>query len=469
MSQQDLEKHIREQLQQYPSPVNPDAIWEQIADRVPKKKKRRIFGWWFFLGLGLLLTIGWFGYSLNTAKNHVQQQTTTNDKEAENQTISGRETSGTVPISKPQQNNADVSEIEKVISNPPPSSVTKRESSLIFNTNEKPGLQSDQFRSKGYTLQTVTPEKAIAPSHEPTPALSSTATMHSTSIQSQQNRLALLASLTPLTQGVVFPDFGEVQLDAPEILIVEHNEKRKKKTIRWSIGLEGGLSRPTRSLSASDSLSVDYRNLRQSTEELLEAVHLGFNTQIELPIGIYFRTGLSYTRINEKFEKAFTTVEQDTLEDGIQEIYIDINGDSTNIRGPVPFTRTTSVHKRTYNSLTLLDVPLIVGYRVGADRWSFLAEGGAYANLQLQAEGNIAADDDALINLSENEPEVFRANLGLSYHLGLGVEYNISPKLSLGAKANFRFFPQSFTVDNYALEQKYTLIGVTLGLKYYLK
>ncbi len=478
MNQQDLEKHIRTELQQHESAVNPTAIWDQIEDRVPKKKKRRIFGWWFFLGMGLLLGLGWLSYQLIAPANGTGASTAIAEKQVENITnlpeeqptiesaemASAPSTDDQTKPTNPKENSSLLSNNNKKTT--PPTVVDPRRSSLFFDT-KKGSSQEEHLALKGQhdaeNFVEKSPQEEVSIADE---APSSILLPNTTS--SSADRFALLDPLFGIDAEVAYPVSWPLQLEEPTAFDLSTPIRRNKKTARWAIGVEGGISRLTRTLEASDSLSDTYRGLRQASEELLEAVQGEIQLQYELPVGLYFRTGLNYTRINEKFEHAFTEVENDTLVDGIQEIYIDANGDSSMVIGSVPFTRTTSYKKRTYNSLTMLDIPLIAGYRLGSEKWGLLAEAGAYFNINLQSEGNIAAPDGSLLDLEDSEQDIFRTNLGLSYHLGLGVDYHITPQLSLGAKARFRFFPKDFTTANYSLEQRYTLIGLNLGLKYYL-
>ncbi len=471
MNQQDLEKHIRSQLLEHESPVDPGGLWEQIADQIPKKKKRRFFLWWVFLGAALFVALGWLGYQMaNKTIDEPQTMVSTTIQAASEMPVNSE---NIVPESSTPTSEIETATVAEESTVPgrsestTPTVIDNRRSSLSFApekaTNVQTGLSTAELGKSVETLVEKTAETEITtPKDQPTLGALSNVERPLT------DRFELPASISGIHAALSYPENWPLQLEAPkpfdpgtELL------RRKKKTARWAIGLEGGISRPTRTLEAGDSLQ-DYRMLRQNSEEVLEAIQAGLQLHYELPFGLYFRTGLNYSRINEKFERSFTLTENDSII-GIQEIYIDANGDSSTVTGPIPLTRITSYKKRTYNSLTMLDIPLIAGYRIGAERWAFLVEGGAHFNLSLKSEGNIIAmDGETLIDLAAEDQQVFKTSLGLNYHLGLGVDYNITPQLSVGAKASFRFIPKDFTIDRYHLEQRYTLIGINLGLRYYL-
>ena len=54
MSQNDFNNNFKDKLDKYASGIDPDALWNDISDRVPQKKKRRAVIWWFG-AFGLLL------------------------------------------------------------------------------------------------------------------------------------------------------------------------------------------------------------------------------------------------------------------------------------------------------------------------------------------------------------------------------------------------------------------------------
>jgi hypothetical protein len=62
--------------------------------------------------------------------------------------------------------------------------------------------------------------------------------------------------------------------------------------------------------------------------------------------------------------------------------------------------------------------------------------------------------------------DLYRTNIGLSYHFGLTAGYMLNDHLEVFASPYMRHFPKSFTKASYGLEQRYNLYGLNVGLGY---
>ncbi|MDV7398042.1 hypothetical protein RZS08_41960, partial [Arthrospira platensis SPKY1] len=81
--------------------------------------------------------------------------------------------------------------------------------------------------------------------------------------------------------------------------------------------------------------------------------------------------------------------ERDTLPDGVVEININAAGDSSLLRGEVPFTRQITTEQRAYNRIVFWDVPLMFGFERQWGAWGAALEGGLLFNLALSASGRV--------------------------------------------------------------------------------
>jgi len=225
---------------------------------------------------------------------------------------------------------------------------------------------------------------------------------------------------------------------------------------------EAGMGLVFKSLQSHPGDSSDYCRARLDTEDALEYVSAGLLAGVQHRSGVYAFAGLGYTRINERFYTSGSRTEHDSIPDGIVEIYIDSNGDSLITRGNVPVTRYITYRKRTYNQYTLLDVPVLLGYQWQQDRWSLGIEGGVYVNLALQSRGDILSESGDIISLQDAD-NVMRPRIGLSYYGSLRLGYAFDDKTQLSLAPSLRVLP-NFTTGDYRLIQKYTLLGLNVGL-----
>ncbi|MBL7793989.1 MAG: hypothetical protein JNK77_16800 [Saprospiraceae bacterium] len=238
--------------------------------------------------------------------------------------------------------------------------------------------------------------------------------------------------------------------------------KPTRKKTAFVLRPEAGMGLVFKTLQSHPGDSSDYRRARLDTEDALEYASAGLLAGVQHRSGVYVFAGLGYTRINERFYTSGSRTEYDSIPDGIVEIYIDSNGDSIITRGNVPVTRYITYRKRTYNRYTLLDVPVLLGYQWRQDRWSLGVEGGVYVNLALQSRGDILSENGDIISLQDAD-NVMRPRIGLSYYGSLRLGFAFDDKTQLSLAPSLRVLP-NFTTADYRLIQKYTLLGLNVGL-----
>ncbi|MEM6967219.1 MAG: hypothetical protein AAF573_20825, partial [Bacteroidota bacterium] len=155
---------------------------------------------------------------------------------------------------------------------------------------------------------------------------------------------------------------------------------------------------------------------------------------------------------------------------GTKFLRINLSGDTIPIEGMVEQTTTSSFNKRIYNTYSLLDIPILVGYETYiGDKWKIGIEGGVLANLSLQTEGTIPDMELNDINLEDNQDQYFKSNVGLSYQVGLSVSRRFWENVELSIAPTVRWLPTDFSVSQNPIGQKYTMFGMHAGIRYFFR
>jgi hypothetical protein len=207
--------------------------------------------------------------------------------------------------------------------------------------------------------------------------------------------------------------------------------------------------------------SEDFREHAQQRKDT-EKPYYSFNTGVRVnfltEFGWAIRTGLVYTQINEILETQYTEIVTT----------LDVYG---NVVGTTEGTRDVNIR----NKYKMIDIPIIFGYEVPMKKFDLNVNGGIYMNLMSKQSGAFFSPiEDRVVYFTEGHPDdydIFKNNIGLSVFVGLGFNFdltnafNADKKTQLIVEPHARFYPKSFALDNYILNQKYFSTGVMIGLR----
>lgn len=491
------DKDINKKLEAYSSEVNPDEIWAAIepgvdAVNAERKRKKRGFFWLFFGGVLLLAATltayGVYGFAEQNESSEPVTEVIPTRKNAAVETEKARTETSTA-------------EVTRQISDDPTTAVLNttgvakgaQEDNIAIAEEGKPGAQEKAIDERNISQKTTIAAENIDLNTDdflPTETAENQSTESAINVQEnvttdlkiglpsdeQKDNTAEIftdadestdpqAEKQPILLEPEIPDEKETPIaEAPA---AEEDDRRSRKYHEFSVGTYAGYSIFDRTLSAKNDSTTTTDLLRQRREEetLLETMTYGLDVKYKLKSGFGIAVGGQFTQITERFNRLQTLTETDSIE-GIKIITVLPNGDTTRILGQVPITRTTRSEKEYFNRYRLLDIPLTVGYEGGRDGWTFGATAGVLVNLSLTTRGQIPNGEAEFLNLDADQERVFKNKIGLSYTFGGFAAYEIAENLQISLAPTVRILPASFTVDDYVLDQKYTLIGVRLGARY---
>jgi len=176
--------------------------------------------------------------------------------------------------------------------------------------------------------------------------------------------------------------------------------------------------------------------------------------------GVSVRTGINFSQINEKFSYA-----QDNV---VQIIYvINTQGDTTDsyyVRG----TR----YKHSYNHFRTIDVPLLVGYEMGNDRLRANINAGAVVNIYSWQQGETLDNNGNPVSITTGKPDnpyQYKTNVGIGFTAGASLYYKLNDRLYAMAEPYFRYNFSPMNKEVLSIQERFTTIGLRLGIRVDLK
>lgn len=339
---------------------------------------------------------------------------------------------------------------EKTATGEPAPATTVPLRPLIAAKSGTPAIPEPETTAKAADL----PQTA-APSTNTSPAIATTAKAATLRLPSAP---AKTNNYSSNRTGTLIPlDVTPIPVPVPETGCARFSEGRPAVFF----ALTAGPSLPIRRFSAKDDEHDNYAAQRANTETANLSYETNARLSVVFPWGGAVRSGLSFTHLNEELVYKNSRVRQ-TI---ITEIY--------GPNGEVIGTDTTNVTDTTilkyHNRYRLLDIPLQLGYEVRYNKITVAANLGASLNVAFNQRGNYLGPQDLLpTRFDSDDPDttpVYKTKVGLGFHASLGLHYQLNDRLDLMAEPYFRYYPKSFTRDDYPLNQKYVVAGVGFGLR----
>ncbi len=247
------------------------------------------------------------------------------------------------------------------------------------------------------------------------------------------------------------------KLNLPECPTVEKDIAGNKQYIEAYISPDYGIRTLT---DTSKSHNSAYLQQRKQSTGFSTAFSAGFKYTKVLKSGISLAAGLNYSQINEKF----------TVAENI--FLIETHYDN---RGNVTGTDTISgkQYKTTHNHYHSVDVPLLLGYEMGNDRIHINVNAGPIMNIYSWQHGQVLSQDSIPESISSGKSsslaDQYKTNIGLGITGGVSVFYKLNDQLHIFAEPYFRYNFGSMNNSESPIQQKYTTVGLHLGLRLDIK
>jgi hypothetical protein len=251
-----------------------------------------------------------------------------------------------------------------------------------------------------------------------------------------------------------------VRIMGPEINCPNFN---LRKPSRWYIDIWGSPDYALRKLYNNQGENTVYANARDSVEHSWYAFSAGGRVSMVLESGVAVRAGLNYLQNNEIFDyKKPGEVRTITITESVKQP----NGTT------ITTTRTEkqfgTYQLKKYNRYRSIDLPIQLGYEFGSMPWSYSVNGGINFNLTSWRKAEILNPALAPFDASKNDANVFKSNVGASLYASFAAYYDWKDYTQLFIEPYIRHFLSPITTKDYLLEQRYTDLGLKLGIRWRL-
>lgn len=401
----------------------PDFVWENIAAHMDKKKRRMPI-WIWLIGL----FIG--GIALFTAFNRT------------NHTIVARTQSNKVSTTpKDMQNNQ--SQIDKRTSNMISATESRANSSHTFD---------DDIVSKSYMNLTQAKtnkdesfeNKVVSASIEMVHADNT----QNTNLSSEIRTSSTIDLLEKEYHSMICQSTIPSNI-SPKDDIVCHDFKIKKGP-KYFIELGLTLGRPIKSITGN----ADYHQLlglRRHSENAWYSWGGYLHAGITLKNGLYAGLGIDYLQTKERFI---------LISEAITKMIINFDP-QTGLPIDTSFVTGSLVNKGEirYNSV---DIPLVVGYLTQHKVWNFGIEAAARYNVHFDAQGK-TYNQNLNISRIENEPNMYKSNIGWSGKASFIASYNFDKSTQLLLKPYYWWQFNSINESTNPITTKWSGTGLEFG------
>ncbi|PHI18830.1 hypothetical protein CEQ90_15880 [Lewinellaceae bacterium SD302] len=438
MSEQ-IDKIFREKLGRHKAPVSsaPD-IWAAIAsDQARKRKRARLMTATKYAGaLLLLLAIVWPSYNYFNSSI---------DAAAEQEIKSG------LPAATFQLKDEAQAVSTPLVTEQPPNS-------LADNGDISAQVEVDQLADRRLTnhATTATDKKILNQSASSTVMTSGSAASEKLTEQVvlgdqpiqmiEESRTTLAAvdqradQLPTLPLPILSPRAASVPAPVANVLDQEQESFERSKKNRLEIDLLAGPAYANQLFTLDDEADRELLNAREISEFPTVSLLAGVRVSYRLGPRWSIRTGLLYTQVRNQFE-----FEQ---------------------RSPAPSEATILI--KSSNQIKMLEVPLLASFTLPGRRFRLALNAGPVINLSTTANGRYLLPD-LMEPVSLEDENIYRNNIGLSYQFSFTAAYDLGMGNSLLVEPTFKNYRSSFTHADYALNERYWLAGLQIGLRHRIR
>lgn len=249
----------------------------------------------------------------------------------------------------------------------------------------------------------------------------------------------------------ISPDF--VLPPCPEI---ERNAAGNKDYIEFYLGPDFAKKTYT---ASPDSGSTTLMQKRKESTSFSSAFSAGVRYTRVFSNGVSIRGGINFSQVNEKFTYVQSNIVQVTY------IIDPATGDTTG-----SYITNGSRYKTTYNHYRTIDVPVVFGFETGNGRIHANLNAGMVFNIRSWQNGETIGLDSTsqpiIINTGKgNSAYQYKTNIGAGFITAASIYYKLNDRFHLLAEPYWRYNFSPISKELISLQEKYSSIGLRLGLR----
>ncbi len=454
------EEYKRKANQKSVSP--PEFVWDNVEKAIAKpKKKRRIF-LWLFLFLPLFFAIK---YIITLDKNDAITHNSADHATVENPTLVSNEQS---TLNNQKEGHSNLKETEEINFNLIENSSTTESSAVPSSIQETEIISANNTLLN--TIYTSTSDNTSSNSFDKIKNVKSYMDLlykkNSTSTYAlANNQLEVFTEAKSDLIGVnsneiaVLPisitnqyTLFEKQLQALDNLKVFKEQQDYQQFKKYFVQVEFNVGKPIRFIEQTQDQEHAFSRLASSTTPWYAyggSITLGR----VLPSGLYFTSGIDFLQIKEKFHVELNGISQ-------KNTVFDPNTGS--LLGSKIVTG-TYINKGE-NRISMLNVPLLLGYRKSYSTWQFSGELGTVINIATSFQGKELKPLNEVERIDQSQ-SILKTNVGTSIQGSLVIGKSIGHN-TIFARTHYRHSFQNWYKTSDIL-LRYSNFQIGVGLQHY--
>ncbi len=453
----DFDNYVKSQLHNHKSLV-PEGLWDKIIADKPTKKP--LVFWWqnnkmYLLAAACLLLIG--GTYFIVQNKDEENFTSQNDKQTK---INPKNNNNNLPSSK-TENSIDKNDTLNNNSEP-----------AITNKNLLNGNNQRQFLGKERVyFQKLNDSKALNNNNFLNNSNSATTQSATTLLQNDD---VFSATHFSKENTVSLGNLSQLEAKSPTSLQLSNSKQifgldcPNALPTTWYLEAYGSPDYTIKNVYAN-GVSDAYLQRIDSTTKMNGGFTFGLHVSRSINEHFLIKSGLQYTQRNEQFTSKSDSVITTTSVITVRTIVRGGGLSDTMVRDTSSLQQIGYRKRITNNQYKSIEVPLLLSYERGNDKWRVAINGGVIVNLSSWYSGETLDTSYQLVPLSaKNGNGFYKSNLNLSLYAGVSILRRINNNLEAFAEPYFRYGLSNSNTSAIGYSQRFNAAGLSLGVRFKL-
>lgn len=466
MSLEDFTKYAQDELNNHPTGLDAEMLWNKVEDELHPEKTKYAF--WPWMGLGsFCLLVAFLGYS---TINSSLIPTHTKQKESKiNSVKTNQESTHSKIIAEAQHrsltqdnHNVQLSNTKNITTSIAKTNTVKAKNKKIVKPNHekaklianKPihiSIGNTKYSTKEMKLSN---SKALFESGKPYP----------------KNSLAIISKLPILPLPVLKSESSETvalkeKTNSEDGSSIKLNPKNK---IQFGLVIKGSLAKPITTLSARSNEMLGLLNSRRQSELDLETINLELGLIMRHRSGVYLNLGANYMRTAKSIAYKTREKQFEPILNVFRTEVDPITLDTTLVEALLGKETLKTKSNTSFNNLHTFNVPINIGFMIKRNKWSYGLELGTLLNISTQHRGIIIDEGENLYTLENDTFNWFKDKLNMRLQGSVLLGYRVARNFEILAGAKF-IGPTIINEDTNPIRQSQIDHGIQISARYWLE
>jgi hypothetical protein len=465
-----FDNYVKDLLHNHKKPV-PSGLWDKIV--AEKDTKKPVATWWtdkrwYMLAAAcLILVCSTYLLLHNKKENYLASQ---NKKQLKTDKQIA-ESNNTLPVTTKIEQNIDNNTTLNQQNNTPNTTTdletTQKQTNNITKGTSKLGKQFLK-RSDFKMLNTSTDSKNTG-SNQP---LSSN---DGSIVTSQMPTLANeYTSRITKENTVSLTNLSRFESKNPTSLQLSNNKQifgldcPNSNPATWYLEAYGSPDYTMKNIYAF-GVNDDYLKRIDSTTKMNGGFTVGLRVSKTISDNILLKSGLQFAQRNEQFISKSDSIITTTSVVTVRTVIRGGGFSDTTVRDTSLLQQIGYRKRITNNQYKSIEIPLLLSYERGNDKWRIAVNGGVIANLSSWYNGETLDTSYQLIPLSAKKSNGFyKSNLNLSLYAGVSIIRRVSTNIEAFAEPYFRYGLSNTNSSTIGYSQRFNAAGISFGIRYKL-